>query len=97
MSKVTENIRQLHKEFVDNHGFEPTYADVIVKWHGSDALCHETFKMKDFDPENTENDPDDNGITFYVNGINDLCKLAEEKTEDFTIVDVEEFSKYMIY
>ena len=97
MCKVTKKMRKLHREFVKEHGHEPKYVDVIVKWQDWDALCHETLKMRDFDPENTENDPDDSEITFYVNGIDGLCELATEKVEDFTITDVVEFSDMMIW
>ena len=91
MCKVNKKMRKLHREFVKENGCEPTYVDVVVNWQDWDEPSVETLKLKDFDIENTENDPDDEQITFYVNGIDELCDLANGNGEDFTITDVERF------
>lgn len=94
---VLEQAKQLHADFVAAHGHTPKYVDVVVIWQGWEPLCHETLKIKDFDIENTENDPDDEEITFYVEGIDGLCDLIQDHVEDFEIVEVCEFSDYMIW
>ena len=88
---VTEKARKLHEEFVKEHGHNPTYVEVAVEWKDWYTVCDETIKLENFDKENTENDPDDREITFYVEGIKGLCKLIEEDVEDFSIKGIRRF------
>ena len=93
MSKLNKKMKQLHKEFVKLNGNEPRFADVAVRWDGDseDDTIDCLIKLKDFDPRNTENDPDDEHVIYFAEGITELCQV-NEGGHGFTITDINGFS-----
>lgn len=90
MSKLNKKIRQLHKEYVKQNGNEPRFADVKVRWDGDDEDIDDIIKLKDFDPRNTENDPDDEHVIYFADGITELCQV-NEGDHGFIITDINGF------
>ena len=90
MSKLNKKMRQLHKEYVKQNGNEPRFADVKVRWDGDDEDIDDIIKLKDFDPRNTENDPDDEHVIYFADGITELCQV-NEGDHGFIITDINGF------
>lgn len=90
LDKVVERMRKLHKEYVDNNGNAPKFADVIVQFNGEgrDSAFESLIKLRDFNPTNTEYDPDDGHVIYYANGIDELCEINTDRTADFVITKI---------
>ena len=91
MCKVNKKMRKLHKEFVSKNGCEPRFADVVVKFDGEDEEFSTIIKLKDYNPKDTENDPDDGNVIFYADGINELLQINTDRIADFVITDINGF------
>jgi hypothetical protein len=92
LDKVNKKMRKLHEEFVEKNGSEPHFADVVVKFDGEDEEFSTLIKIKGYNPQDTENDPDDGNVIFYADGINELCQINTDRIADFIITDINEFS-----
>lgn len=90
MSKLNKKMRQLHKEYVKQNGNEPRFANVKVRWDDDDEEIDDIIKLKDFDPRNTESDPDDEHVIYFANGITELCQV-NEGDHGFIITDINGF------
>lgn len=94
LDKVVNEMRELHDHFVKVKGSEPKFADVVIQFPDDDIYCpFETLiKLKDFNPTDTENDPDDEDVIYYANGIDELCEINTDRTADFVITQIIGFS-----
>lgn len=90
MCKLNKKIKKLHKEFVKKNGHEPKFADVKVQYDNEKELVDDIIKLRDFDPCNTENDPDDGHFIFCAEGIKGLCEV-NGGGHGFTITDINSF------
>lgn len=93
MCKLSKKIKQLHKEFIKENGCEPTFAQVVVRWEGEDDECDEVIKIRDFDAGDTENDPDDEYVVYFAEGVEGLSNLKCENT-GFEITKIKGFSLF---
>ena len=89
---VTEKIKRLWNEFVNEHGHSPKFAIVVIKYDGEDEEATDLIKVSGFERGNTENDPDDDDVVFYADGLRELIGINEKGWADFRITDIHEFS-----
>lgn len=95
LDKVAKYMRDRYDHFVKTNGSTPKFAHVVVEFdddeNGEDCPF-DTFdaliKLRDFNPTDTENDPDDENVIYYANGIDELCQINTDRTADFAIVDI---------
>ena len=89
--RVADQMRKEWDEFVKEHGHEPKFAHTVTKYDG-DEPAMDVIKVSGFDKDDTENDPDDNYVMFYADGINELCQINTDGIADFIITDFNGFS-----
>ena len=89
--RVADQMRKEWDEFVKEHGHEPKFAHTVTKYDG-DEPAMDVIKVSGFDKDDTENDPDDNYVTFYADGIDELCQINTDNIADFVITDFHGFS-----
>lgn len=87
--EVKQEFDNNYLKFYNEHGFEPHYADCIIRWN--DTL--ETVEVRIALAMDSETKKDDE-IFFYCNGLNDLKSLADKCTEDFTVTGCIGFGVY---
>ena len=90
MNKVQQQLIDARNYYVAQHGVEPKFADVLVKFKGEDKAENQVIRILDESEQNVETDSffDDDEIFFYVqnfDGLIDLCK--PDNGEDFVVVD----------
>lgn len=89
--EVANRMRAEWDSFVKEHGHEPKFAHTVTKY-GDEEPAMDVIKVSGFDKEDTENDPDDNYVMFYADGINELCQINTDGIADFIITDFHGFS-----
>lgn len=90
--KVNKSIKEKYNEFVKTNGNEPKFADVKVQFDGEDEEPFDTIiKLRDFNPTDTENDPDDGSVIYYSHGLEGLLDINKTKEADFKIVEINGF------
>ena len=90
MNKVQKQLISAHEQYVAEHGVEPKYADVLVRFDGEDENENQTIRILDESEQDvdTESFFDDDEIFFYVQSFDELLELCEsDNGEDFVIVD----------
>lgn len=91
--KLRETLQKEYDEYKAKHIFEPTFANVFIRWNDDDMEDSEynlaTIKL------NTDVVSDEDGeITFYCDGIDELKKLTNPyNKEDFVVVGFDCFSE----
>lgn len=90
--ELVAEIKKAHADFVNEHGIEPQFAIVEATWNEDCEGEIETIKLRDYDKENTENDPDDDYVTYYADGIEELCQIVTDDIADFKITHLYEFT-----
>lgn len=78
-------VQQAYDDFVKDHGEEPLYAEVTIRYKDDGESHLDMIKLSnDADPR------DEDKVFYYVTGLNDLKGLiSPDNGEDFRIVDVE--------
>ena len=79
------SIEDKYKKFVEKHGCEPSYADVVVQWKDSGM-----FGAMDAAIIKLSNDLDerDDEILYYAHGLSDFVSLTEKDNgEDFYVLE----------
>lgn len=89
--RIADQMRKEWDEFVNKHGHEPKFAHTVTKYSDEEPAM-DVIKVSGFDKEDTGNDPDDNYVTFYADGINELCQINTDGIADFVITDFHGFS-----
>lgn len=79
--------RLMYSKFTEEHGHKPVYASVLVKTKDGD-MFNDIVKLIYYG--DTETDPDDDKVWFYVDSLEELCGLIRYPV-DFTIKNVNEF------
>lgn len=90
LDKVEKYMRDRYDHFVKTNGSTPKFAHVVVEFDGEDEdnAFDGLIKLRDFNPTDTENDPDDENVIYYANGIDELCEINTDRTADFVILDI---------
>lgn len=91
LDQVCNRMMEMWNAFIKEHGHEPKFASVTLRYDGEDEEGEDRIKVSGFDRTNTENDPDDNGVVFYADGIEELCQINTDRIADFVITDIYEF------
>ena len=91
LEKVEDKMRNLHHKFKVEHGHNPKFASVVLKFDGEDEQFTDTIKLEDWERDNTENDPDDNDVIFYAEGLEELIAINRDNLTEFKITDINEF------
>lgn len=88
LDKVVNEMREHYDHFVKTNGSTPKFAHVVVEFdgEGEDKAFESLIKLKGFNPTDTENDPDDENVIYYANGIDELCEINTDRTADFVII-----------
>ena len=71
-----------HKAYVDRNGYEPTMADVRIKYHEDGIEMDTTISLV------KEEVGFDEDIFFTCDGIDELIRLCYADTEDFDVIEV---------
>ena len=90
MNKVQQQLTNAREQYVAQHGVEPKYADVIVRFDGEKQNENQVIRILDEDEKgaDTESFLDDDEIFFYVQNFDELITLCDPNNgEDFVIVD----------
>ena len=90
MNKVQQQLTNAREQYVSQHGVEPKYADVLVKFKGENETENQTIRILDESEQgaDTESFFDDDKIFFYVQNFDELLSLCENNNgEDFVVVD----------
>jgi hypothetical protein len=90
MNKVQQQLTNAREQYVAQHGVEPKYADVVVRFDGEDENENQVIRILDEDEKgvDTESFFDDDEIFFYVQNFDELISLCDQNSgEDFVIVD----------
>ena len=90
LDKQTEKLQQRFNDFVKEHGEEPLYAEVTIRYKDSGESHLDMIKLS------SEADPrDDDKIFFYADGLHDLLGLIQAGDgEDFDVIDIEDTQFY---
>ena len=89
---VEYKMRTLHHKFKVEHGHNPKFASVVLKYNGEDKEFTDIIKMEDWEKGNTENDPDDDYVIYYVEGLEELIAINRDNLTEFKITDINEFT-----
>jgi len=76
-------------DFVIKNLKAPKYARVFVQYKGETDQQEDIIAL--YTNENNEQDPNDDKIMFYCNGIEELIPLIVDSKEDFVVLYVVEF------
>lgn len=90
MNKVQEQLTNAREQYVAQHGVEPKYADVVVRFDGETENENQVIRILDESEQNvdTESFSDDDEIFFYVRNFDELIELCNPNNgEDFIVVD----------
>lgn len=87
--EVRQEIGGLYLKFYSGQGFEPHYADCVIRWH--DTLETEEVRIALSMDSDTEKDDE---IFFYCDSLSDLKSLADKGKEDFSITGCLGFGIY---
>ena len=90
MNKVQEQLTFAREQYVMEHGVEPKYADVVVRFDGEEQRENQVIRILDESEKgaDTESFFDDDEIFFYVQNFDELIELCNPNNgEDFVIVD----------
>lgn len=90
MNKVQQQLIDARNNYVAQHGVEPNFADVLVKFKGVDEAENQTIRILNESEKNVETDSffDDDEIFFYTEGFEGLIELCDPNNlEDFVVVD----------
>ena len=90
MKKVQEQLTNAREQYVAQHGVEPKYADVVVRFDGETENENQVIRILDEDEKgaDTESFFDDDEIFFYVRNFDELIELCNPNNgEDFIVVD----------
>lgn len=86
--ELKAKISRLFMEFCNQYGYEPHYADCIIKLDGIDEISARIFLSSDcYDSIADE-------IFYYCDSLNDLQSLVSHGVEDFVIIECLEFGVY---
>lgn len=88
LGKVVKRMRILHEEFKEKYGHEPIFANVKARFDGEDEEFADFIKLRDYDLDNTENDPYDGLVIYFAEGIDGLCGINTDRTADFVITQI---------
>lgn len=90
LDRIAEEMREKHNQFIKDNHSAPKFAEVRVQFDGdsSDDAFESLIKLRDFNPTNTEYDPDDGHVIYYVRGIDELCEINTDRTADFIITKI---------
>lgn len=89
---VNDELKNKYEEFVEKHGHAPKYAHVGIVFEDDDKEESAIIKLRDFPADTTWEDPDDEFMTYYANGLNELLQINDGFIADFEITDLYEFS-----
>lgn len=89
---INDVLYQAYLEFKEKYGHAPKFAHVGLMWDGDDEVSTDWIKLRDFDENDTSNDPDDNNVVFYCRGIQELMEINAYDIADFKVVEFYEFS-----
>lgn len=89
---INDVLFKAYCEFKEKNGHSPKFAHVGIKYDDDDEVSTDWIKLRDFDENDTQNDPDDNNVVFYCRGIEELMKINLFPIADFKIVEFYEFS-----
>ena len=87
--EVEEVIRILYNDFVKKNGHNPMFAIVRYKYLDDGSEYDDLIKLTV--PENPDEDPDDDYVLFYVDGLDGLLEI-NKGCEDFIITDIQGFT-----
>ena len=87
----TDAMYKSYLEFKEKYGHEPKFAHVGIRWNGDKEIETEWIKLRDFNEDDTANDPDDKNVVFYCRGIKELLEINAYGMEDFRIVQFYKF------
>ena len=90
MNKVQEQLTFAREQYVMEHGVDPKYADVVVRFDGEEQRENQVIRILDESEKgaDTESFFDDDEIFFYVQNFDELIELCNPNNgEDFVIVD----------
>lgn len=90
MNKVQEQLTNAREQYVAQHGVEPKYADVVVRFDGESESENQVIRILDENEKgvDTENFSNDDEILFYAQSFDELIELCDPNNgEDFVIVD----------
>lgn len=90
MNKVQQQLTNAREQYVAQHGVEPKYADVVVRFDGEEQRENQVIRILDESEKgaDTESFFDDDEIFFYVQNFDELIELCNpDNGEDFYIVD----------
>ena len=90
MNKVQEQLTNAREQYVAQHGVEPKYADVVVRFDGEYENENQVIRILDENEKGTDTESffDDDEIFFYVQNFDELISLCDQNNgEDFVIVD----------
>lgn len=90
MNKVQTQLTNAREQYVAQHGVEPKYADVVVRFDGEEQRENQVIRILDESEQgaDTESFFDDDEIFFYVQNFDELIELCNpDNGEDFYIVD----------
>lgn len=80
-----DNIEKLFEDYKVKYNQCPLYADCTIKFKDDGSVFNVTIKLSsDLDEKDTE-------IFYYCDGIQDLIRLLDDETEDFTLLEVLRF------
>lgn len=90
LDKVVERMRKLHQQFIEDNGNAPKFAHVVVQFNGKgrDNAVESLIKLRDYPTDTTWEDPDDDYVIYYADGIDELCEINTELTTDFVIMKI---------
>lgn len=88
MNKLQKEIKGAYDKYVAEHGEEPKFTDVAIRFRNEDSAMDVVIKLEDSTEEEQNGGGDDDEIFFYCGSIDGLLKLCEEDNgEDFVIID----------
>lgn len=91
-SKLRETLQKEYDEYKQKHIFAPTYANVFIKWCDDDMEDSE-FSLATIKLNTDVVVDEDDVITFYCDGIDELKKLTNPyNKEDFVVVGFDCFT-----
>lgn len=90
--ETNDIMKEMHEDFVRKHGHNPTFAVVVLQWDGETEQFSDAIKLQNFNPDDTEHDPDDRNVVFYADGLEGLLEINSKGIADFRITDIYEFT-----
>ena len=88
---LEDKITGYYNQFVRKHEEHPVYAYAKIQWNEGENSTDYGFIKLDTPYDDTSEDPDDEQILFFTDGLNSLLELTQPKKVGFVILECFEF------